>query len=98
MRTHNVLGRGGGTRPDKAVLYCSSVNASLADVGADSDSMRYESYIIGTKTTRPYAFILLLFWQAEEDRKVVLAKRFNMQLQQGMHDSLDLWKEEEDLQ
>ncbi|CAM9392238.1 unnamed protein product [Laminaria digitata] len=41
---------------------------------------------------------LMPMLQAEEDRKIVLAKRFNMQLQQGMHDSLDLWKEEEDLQ
>lgn len=49
-----------------------------------------------TQQPRPIFFVFV--WQAEEDRKIVLAKRFNMQLQQGMHDSLDLWKEEEDLQ
>lgn len=35
--------------------------------------------------------------QAEEDRKAVLAKRFNLQLQKGLHDSINKWKEEEEL-
>lgn len=61
-----------------------------------SDSMRYESSRNENDTALGPHFVT--HWQAEEDRKIVLAKRFNMQLQQGMHDSLDLWKEEEDLQ
>lgn len=36
-------------------------------------------------------------YQAEEDRKAVLAKRFNLQLQKGLHDSLNVWKEKEEL-
>lgn len=46
---------------------------------------------------RTRGLFLVALFQAEEDRKAVLAKRFNYQLQQGMHDSLDIWKEAEDL-
>ncbi|CAM9284551.1 unnamed protein product [Ectocarpus sp. 6 AP-2014] len=40
---------------------------------------------------------LMPMLQAEEDRKAVLAKRFNAQLQKGLHESLNAWKEEEEL-
>ncbi|CAM9731817.1 unnamed protein product [Pylaiella littoralis] len=40
---------------------------------------------------------LMPMLQAEEDRKAVLTKRFNMQLQRALHESLDTWKEEEEL-
>eukprot|EP00903_Cladosiphon_okamuranus_P006213 g6107.t1 len=40
---------------------------------------------------------LMPMLQAEEDRKAVLAKSFNAQLQKGLHESLNAWKEEEKL-
>lgn len=52
----------------------------------------------GFVTIRPLCSTLVLVdIQAEEDRKVVLAKRFNVQLQKGLHESLSVWKEEEEL-
>lgn len=33
-------------------------------------------------------------YQAEEDRKIVLERRYNKQLQREMHESINTWKEE----
>ncbi|CAM9932309.1 unnamed protein product [Ascophyllum nodosum] len=41
---------------------------------------------------------LMPMLQAEEDRKIVLTKRFQQQLQQGMHESMESWKQEEKLE
>lgn len=43
-------------------------------------------------------FVGIVLLQAEEDRKIVLARRFNEELQQGMHESLKDWKKAEDLE